>query len=587
MPSTPLPRDRRLAIALLFILLALVMAPNLLWLAVGSDLPHPWVAPVILPSSFLLVLLAVLGGRLWGACLVLLPFAALTPLEGFYIASYQRPSSPQIIATLVASNPREMREYIGPLIVPMALCVLAALALALAAAWASRRVSLRLPARTRWAMATLALAMLLAAAATTSSGSGNRNTRLHAGSRRAAELGVIQYGWPFGLISRLLILHREWSQMHANVARLNGFRFGAHAAAAVPGRQVYVLVIGETSRRDHWSLFGYARPTTPELARTANLVPIRDFDSAWPESMTAIPMILTRKPATVTSLSWWKEASILRAMAEAGFTTYWISNQLAIDQPGSALSAITLEAQHRMFLNHTTLSAPGAFDEVLLKPLRETLHGSNENLFIVVHLMGSHQTYDYRYPIAYKRWRPTESDPAAADASVTATNQRIVNSYDNSIAYTDHILAAIIGILRDEGAISALWFESDHGESLPTATCTLQSHGHGTRHEYEIPALAWYSDSYQAAFPQRVAAVRANAGKRSMSQNTFESLADMAGITFPSHDPSWSLFSPDWVYHPRIVNRPVQVDIDNATIDERCGLAHPARQDPVQSPASR
>lgn len=595
------PTGRRLAIGLLLALLALVLLPNAVWLAVGRELQHPWVEPVILPLALLLALLAVLGGRLWVACLVLLPFAVLAPLESFYIATYRRPSFAEIIATLIASNPREMREYVGALLLPMLLCVVLALALPVLAAWASRRARLRLPPRARWAMVVLALAMPLAIGVTAGIGTkGNLDARWQAGSKKATELGdEIQYGWPFGLIPRLVSYRREWNEMRANVARLDGFRFGARAIATVPRRQIYVLVIGEASRRDHWSLFGYARPTNPELAKTANLVPITDLDSAWPESITAIPMILTRKPATITSFTWWKEASILRAMAEAGFTTYWISNQQAIGKYDSPVSTFAFEAQHQMFLNHASWSVPGAYDDVLLKPLRDVLHDSNDNLFIVVHLMGNHQSYDYRYPDAFKRWRPTENDPWDDEADASAddtsgssaaddsssdesdaedeaeTHQRIVNSYDNSILYTDHILASIIAILREDGAVTALWFESDHGESLPNATCALEGHGHGTRYEYEIPALVWYSDSYLAAFPQRIAALRANAGKRTTSESTFESLADMAGITFPTRDPSWSLFSPQWRYRPRIVNRPHQGDIDTATISKECGVVHP------------
>lgn len=601
--SSPLPaRGRRLAIALLLALLALIMLPNFVWLAMGRELQHPWVEPVILPVALLLALLAVLGGRLWVACVVLLPFAVLSPLESFYIATYRRPSFAEIIATLIASNPREMREYVGALIVPMLVSVLLALALPVAAAWASRRAALRLPPRVRWTMAALALAMPLAIAVTAGINTkGSLEARWQSGSNKTTELGdEIQYGWPFGLIPRLVSYRREWNEMRANVARLDGFRFGAHVTTALPKRQIYVLVIGEASRRDHWSLFGYDRPTNPELGKIANLVPITNLDSAWPESITAIPMILTRKPATITSFTWWKEASILRAMAEAGFTTYWISNQQAIGKYDSPVSTFAFEAQHQLFLNHASWSVPGAYDDVLLKSLRDVLHDSNNNLFIVLHLMGNHQSYDYRYPDAFKHWRPTESDPwddevdasddsasastVASDTSAddsadddddTETHQRITNSYDNSILFTDHILASIIGILHDEGAVTALWFESDHGESLPSATCKLEGHGHGTRYEYEIPALVWYSDSYSAAFPARIAALHANAGKRTMSESTFESLADMAGLTFPSQDRSWSLFSPSWVYRPRIVNRPAQGDIDTATISKECAVVHP------------
>ncbi|HTA63940.1 MAG TPA: sulfatase-like hydrolase/transferase, partial [Xanthomonadaceae bacterium] len=195
---------------------------------------------------------------------------------------------------------------------------------------------------------------------------------------------------------------------------------------------------------------------------------------------------------------------------------------------------------------------------------------------------------------AYKHWRPTQSDPDEADNGSSDSSdddsgsessdddndaesvERARNSYDNSILYTDHVLASIIGILREDGAVTALWFESDHGESLPTATCSMEGHGNGTHYEYEIPALFWYSDSFAATFPERLAAMHANANKRTMSADTFESLIDLAGVDFPGHDPSWSLFSTQWRYRPRIVNRPSQGDIDTATFSKDCGVVQPS-----------
>ncbi|MBS0211851.1 MAG: phosphoethanolamine transferase [Proteobacteria bacterium] len=615
MNPTPPPR-RTLAIGLLIALLALILLPNGVWLAGGRELTHPWIAPVIIPLALLLALLALLGNRIWVACLILLPFAILSPMEAFYIKAYGRPSFAEIIATLIATNPREMHEYLGMLIWPLLGLVLAATALPLFAARSSYRAGLRLSARTRWWMAGIALATPLAIGAVAGFGAqGDLHARWEASLKQETELGdQFQYGWPFGLIQRLVTYRQEWNAMHANVARLDDFHFHARLATPLPQRQVYVLVIGEASRRDHWQLFGYQRPTTPELEKTANLVPVTDLDSAWPESITAIPMILTRKPATISSYTWWKEASILRAMKEAGYETYWISNQQAIGKYDSPVSTFAFEADHEMFLNHASWSVPGAYDEVLLQALRDVLRDSHGNLFIVLHMMGNHQSYDYRYPDAYKRWRPTQSDPwedddddggdasassdstsdAASDSSSAASDdatdpedvQRGINSYDNSILYTDHVLASIIGVLHDSGAVSALWFESDHGEALPSATCTAEGHGHGIRSEYEIPVLFWYTDSYLAAFPARVAALRANAGKRTMSESTFESLADMAGVAFPGHDPTWSLFSTLWRYHPRIVNRPSQGDIDTATFSKECDLVQPRKDAIPATPAS-
>jgi hypothetical protein len=98
----------------------------------------------------------------------------------------------------------------------------------------------------------------------------------------------------------------------------------------------------------------------------------------------------------------------------------------------------------------------------------------------------------------------------------------------------------------------------------------------GTWHEFEIPALFWYSDAYARDFPQRVAALRTNADKRTLSADTFESLIDMAGVTFPTHDETWSLFSPAWRYRARTVSQFWSTDFDHATLG-KCGIVMPPK----------
>jgi glucan phosphoethanolaminetransferase (alkaline phosphatase superfamily) len=384
----------------------------------------------------------------------------------------------------------------------------------------------------------------------------------------AADYGVaIKEGFPFGIVPRVVEYRQEWNRMRSEALKFKAFRF--HAQRVGPPlhqRQVYVLVIGESSRRANWQLFGYARPTNPELWRLQNLVPLTHFITTWPESIAAIPMILTRRKPDMAWDAPWHEASVLRAMAEAGYEPYWISNQQAIGEFDSPVSMYAYEADHVEWLNHASWTAPGSYDEDLVQPLKDALNASNKDLFIVLHMMGSHVKYDYRYPPAFTHWKPTQLSPPGEGSSI----ERARNSYDNTILYTDHVLAQAIGALKASGAVTALWYESDHGELIPTPTCDKEGHGVGTVPEYEIPALVWYSDSYQHDYPQRVANLRANADKRTLSADTFESLIDMAGVTFPGHDESWSLFSPRWHYHTRWVAQTRHLDFDTAHSSKDC-----------------
>jgi glucan phosphoethanolaminetransferase (alkaline phosphatase superfamily) len=553
-------------------LVALLMLPNFIWLFYGHG-AIVWVCALVVPAVLLLTVFAALGNQLWLACLVLLPSVVLAPVEAFYIDAYRRPSSAEILATIFASNLRETREYLGDELLPLLACACFAILVAVLAVYWTRRARLvwHHPSR-RWALTIVLATPLAAIAGVAVSSQGDFRQRLQDGVEILSPLtDAIESGYPFGIPQRLIVYRREWAAMREASARLAAFRFQAHRVEpSTGGRQVYVLVIGESSRRNHWQLFGYDRPTNPELKRIDNLVPLSDMVSAWSASLMAIPIVVTRKPAASRSVVW-PEASIVRAMQEGGFDTYWISNQMPIGGFDSPVSIYAMEASHVIFLNHASWVSPGSYDGDLVAPLRNALEQSNHDIFVVLHMMGSHERYDNRYPPSFGRFHPTLAE---TDVKETAFVRR-QNSYDNTILYTDHVLATIIDTLKERHEISALWFESDHGEDLATPTCTMSGHGNGTRYDYEIPAFVWYSDEYLSTFPDRIAALGRNADKQTMSAETFESLSDMAGLDFPGHDRSMSVFSPAWRFRPRLVNGSWQVDFDHAVLSKNCALAVP------------
>jgi glucan phosphoethanolaminetransferase (alkaline phosphatase superfamily) len=547
-------------------LILLIMLPNLIWLWIGHGFTI-WMSGLIVPILLMTFLFAIFGKRVWLACVLLTPFAALAPIEALYVFTYLHPTNAGILATLGATNPREMYEYLGCAIAPILICVTAGLLLAFLAIQWSWQSDIRWNHRSRgWAITTaitLPLAMGVATFVIPA--------RLHARAHMISALSdSVEPGYPFGLFLRIAEYQSEWRQVRIDAARLDAFRFHAHRSSTIGQRQVYVLVIGESSRRDHWQIFGYQRATNPELLKTPNLVLIPNMLTSWPISIMAIPLLLTRKPITETQMPW-KEASILRAMHEAGFDTWWISNQLPMGKFDSPVSTYALEADHTIYLNHASLDSAGSYDEDLLQPLSDVLQKSHGDLFIVLHMMGSHLSYDMRYPATFKQFTPTYDQPSTN----VLPGERFTNSYDNTILYTDHVLAQVIDILRNNVGTAAMFYASDHGEALLTPTCSKAGHGFGTRNEFEIPALFWYSDAYATAFPQRLSSLRANADKPTLSADTFESLIDMAGVDFPEHDPSQSLFSTQWRYRPRIVNPIWQVDFDKAIFEKRCETVLP------------
>lgn len=559
--------ERKTAIAFVIVAIILLMAPNIVW-SLNEHTPSALVEGLLIPSVLILAFFAILGRSIWLACLVLVPFTALSPAETFYIAAYHHPSSDQILATVFATNPRETLEYFGDGLWLLLFCMITALALALVGTWLAKRSKLTWTHRSRvWVLA-VALGTPVAACITAFfSVPAGAQSPLHIVAVEVGALGdSLEAGYPFGIILRVVKYYKAWNAMYASAAAHDGFRFHATRVQIPPKRQIYVLAIGESSRRNHWQLFGYGRDTNPELSQTANLVPITNMITSWPTSITAIPLILTRKPITSAAMSW-NEASIQRAMQEAGFETWWISNQMPIGKYDSPVSVYALEAQHYMFLNRATFASAGGYDDVLLRPLTDVIGNSRGDLFIVLHMMGSHLRYDGRYPPSFARFKPIFID----QTTEVVDGERMRNSYDNTVLYTDHVLTQIITILRDSDSVSALFFESDHGETLPTPTCSRGGHGISSRYDFEIPAFFWYSDQYAQTFPDRISAIRSNAAQSTLSADTFETLIDMTNITYPGRDASWSLLGDKWHFHPRIVNSLEQIDFDTAQEGKGCG----------------
>ena len=214
--------------------------------------------------------------------------------------------------------------------------------------------------------------------------------------------------------------------------------------------------------------------------------------------------------------------------------TYWISNQIAFGGLDSPISVVAYDADHLSFHNVADYSNPGTYDEVLINPLLNAIQSGAPRLFIVLHTLGSHENYAYRYPGEFDRFRPSLKEVQHVDIGDLGLAENIQNSYDNSILYTDHVIARAIEVLRATGAVATLWYVSDHGEDLINSTCKLTGHGSGTVYNFRIPSVFWYSPAYAGQFREQLDQVLAHANSRLSTENIFESLVEWRSWIFPA-----------------------------------------------------
>jgi glucan phosphoethanolaminetransferase (alkaline phosphatase superfamily) len=376
--------------------------------------------------------------------------------------------------------------------------------------------------------------------------------------------------WPFGLAVRGYDFYKE----RRYLAELNerSAKFAFHASQPEPDKipEVVVMVLGESSRYDRWSLNGYARDTNPLLSQEANLVPLADVVSAVSATRLSVPVIISRKPARQSLKDGFSEKSFLTAYKEAGFKTWWLSNQISFGQYDTPVSVFAKEADVIQFLNLGGFTNNSNFDEILFDPLKLALADPSPKKLIVLHTLGSHWNYSQRHPKAFDKWQPSLfgiDKPVYTDLKI---KPQLNNSYDNSILYTDWFLSEVIGKLKQAAPLSSLMYVADHGQTLYDGACRLAFHGHNTQYEFHVPAFMWYSDDYQVRYPEKVAQLQRHRKAKLATENFFHTLLDMGDIRYPGDRLEWSFLSPEFKRHKRYVDSYGWSDYDNSTFSGAC-----------------
>jgi glucan phosphoethanolaminetransferase (alkaline phosphatase superfamily) len=389
-------------------------------------------------------------------------------------------------------------------------------------------------------------------------------------ARLPLDLDAFAHSWPFGLMARGIDFYKE----RVYLADLNrssaGFHFGAHADGAPAEPQLVVMVIGESSRYDRWSLNGYARETNPLLGQETNLVTLPDVITSVSATRLSVPVIISRKPATQSLKDGFSEKSFITAFKEAGFKTFWLSNQISFGKFDTPVSVFAKEADVVDFLNLGGFTDNSNYDEVLFGPLKHAVADPAPKKLIVLHTLGSHWNYSHRYPKQFDKWQPSlfgVDKPVYTDIRI---KEQLNNSYDSSILYTDWFLAQVIGALRDTGQPASMLYVADHGQTLYDNSCRLAFHGHNTQYEFHIPAFAWYSDAYRERNPDKVGQLLRHRKAKLATENMFHTLLDMAGVHYPDERPDWSFVNPGFKQHKRYVDSYGWTDYDHATIQGEC-----------------
>jgi len=258
------------------------------------------------------------------------------------------------------------------------------------------------------------------------------------------------------------------------------------------GPKTFVLVIGESSNRSDWSLYGYKRKTTPKLdALAGEMLVFRDAVSSWGSTNREVTRIFSIADHE-DDQSWRSEPDVLGLAKAAGYKTFWLTNQngfLINTVFGKQADQFTIVNQGLGQRSDTSL------DEKLLPELDKALADPAERKFIVIHTIGSHQHYQLRYPRDFGIYDDADDEVARELAAKWSALAVARNHYDDTIRYTDLILSSVISRLKaDKVKNSEMLFLSDHGQEVGQLT-DVWGHQLFLETGFTVPVILWLKDN--------------------------------------------------------------------------------------------
>lgn len=290
---------------------------------------------------------------------------------------------------------------------------------------------------------------------------------------------------------------------------------------------VMFIVVGETARAENFQLGGYARPTNPQLKGIDNLVYFSDTTSCGTATALSVPCLFSHLGRGKFDAGSNHYANLLDALAAAGFDVEWRDNNAGCK--GVCARVPLIDYGNRPDAELCPKSY--CYDAVMLTDLAERLRAVQRDTVVVFHQIGSHgPAYFERYPPEFERFKPA----CHSNELHTCSAQEIRNAYDNTIAYTDHVLAQQIALLKaaSDRVDSLLVYASDHGESLGEQGIYLHGlpYAFAPRSQKHVPMLIWTSAGYDTRVGLRHECIEQRAGEAFSHDNLYHTLLGAAEL---------------------------------------------------------
>jgi len=254
-------------------------------------------------------------------------------------------------------------------------------------------------------------------------------------------------------------------------------------------KAVVILVLGEAARAKNFSLYGYSRQTNQKLANT-NIVAINNAKSCTTYTTGSLRCIFSHQEVSGALAENFEP--LPSYLHRYGVEVIWRTNNWGEPR-------LQVNQYHNASDLREECEGDGcAYDGVLISNLDNIISAStSDKLLVVLHQKGSHgPAYHSRHPKSFEKYSPVCTSVELNQCSA----ESLVNAYDNTLVYTDHLLREIINILEARPSVaSTMIYVSDHGESLGESGFYL----HGAPNiiappeQRHIPFMVWMSREFK------------------------------------------------------------------------------------------
>ncbi|WP_426446972.1 phosphoethanolamine transferase CptA [Siccibacter colletis] len=501
-----------------------------------------WLIPVLLFPGKTRLIAGIIGVVLWAVSICALA----------YYVIYGQEFSQSVLFVMFESNAGEAGEYFSQYFSMKLLLILLAYTAGAIVLWTRLR-PITLSAPWRYGISALVLVGLivyplacdlLIKHRTPAKAVSSLTSRMEPAAPWQMIIGYTQYRTQLNSLQGILDKNRELPPL-ANLKDSSG-----------DAPRTLVLVIGESTQRGRMSLYGYSRDTTPELKA------LRDSDP----NLTVFNNVVTSRPYTIEILQqaltfaneqhpdlYLTKPSLMNMMKQAGYKTFWITNQQTMTGRNTMLTVFSKQTDVQHYMNQQRTQSAREYDTNVLAPFKAVLADPAPKKFIIVHLLGTHLKYKFRYP---ENWGKFDGQKDGVPPGLSEEQREAYNDYDNANLFNDHVVATLFRDFKATDPNGFMLYFSDHGEEVydtPPHNIQGRNEAQPTRHMYTIPFIVWTSPAWQAAHPRDL---RPDVDRKYSSAELIHTWSDLAGLRYDDFDPTRSLVNPAFKETTRWIGNP-------------------------------